>query len=104
MFSRSYILLCLLLTLALPNAETRPFAPTNSSLLQGEKKAEGGRRIGSFAPRCDHKCYGCMPCEAIQVPATNGGGGGGAAAGVQQYTNYEPEGWKCKCGPALYSP
>ncbi|KAH0691054.1 hypothetical protein KY285_018257 [Solanum tuberosum] len=53
--------------------------------------------IGSSPPSCEHKCYGCMPCEAIQVPTNTG------RVGVQ-YTNYEPEGWKCKCGPAFYTP
>ncbi|KAK4395107.1 Coatomer subunit zeta-1 [Sesamum angolense] len=31
------------------------------------KKAVGGSR----PPSCEHKCYGCMPCEAIQVPTTS---------------------------------
>ncbi|KAL7152388.1 hypothetical protein ABFS83_04G093900 [Erythranthe nasuta] len=55
------------------------------------------QRAGSSPPSCAHKCYGCMPCEAIQVPTTT------RRVGVQ-YTNYEPEGWKCKCGPTFYSP
>ncbi|XP_038904354.1 EPIDERMAL PATTERNING FACTOR-like protein 3 isoform X1 [Benincasa hispida] len=60
----------------------------------------GMRKIGSSPPSCEHKCYGCIPCEAIQVPtATNRH----SHVGVQ-YTNYEPEGWKCKCGPSFYSP
>lgn len=53
-------------------------------------------RIGSRPPSCDHKCYGCSPCEATQVPTNS-------HVGIQ-YTNYEPEGWKCKCGPTFYSP
>lgn len=53
-------------------------------------------RIGSRPPTCEHKCYGCSPCEATQVPTTS-------HVGIQ-YTNYEPEGWKCKCGPTFYSP
>ncbi|CDO97892.1 unnamed protein product [Coffea canephora] len=63
----------------------------------GEEKEEVSRRIGSSPPSCDHKCFGCMPCEAIQVPTTHG------RVGVQ-YANYEPEGWKCKCGPTFYTP
>lgn len=59
----------------------------------------GMRKIGSSPPSCEHKCYGCIPCEAIQVPTTNRR----SHVGVQ-YTNYEPEGWKCKCGPSFYSP
>ncbi|OIT01096.1 PREDICTED: EPIDERMAL PATTERNING FACTOR-like protein 6 [Nicotiana attenuata] len=58
---------------------------------------EEKKMIGSSPPSCEHKCYGCMPCEAIQVPTNTG------RVGVQ-YTNYEPEGWKCKCGPAFYTP
>lgn len=54
-------------------------------------------KIGSRPPRCEDKCYGCEPCEAIQVPTTSG------RVGVQ-YTNYEPEGWQCKCGPTFYAP
>ncbi|KAM7254506.1 hypothetical protein ACFE04_003886 [Oxalis oulophora] len=27
-------------------------------------------KIGSSPPSCEHKCYGCTPCEAIQVPTT----------------------------------
>lgn len=57
------------------------------------------KKIGSSPPSCAHKCYGCMPCEAIQVPTTTG-----RVRVRVQYTNYEPEGWKCKCGPTLYSP
>ncbi|KAL6585169.1 hypothetical protein OROMI_004458 [Orobanche minor] len=56
-------------------------------------------KVGSRPPSCDHKCYGCRPCEAIQVPTTTTS----RIVGVQ-YTNYEPEGWKCKCGPTFYSP
>ncbi|KAI3670546.1 hypothetical protein L1987_87884 [Smallanthus sonchifolius] len=41
-------------------------------------------RIGSRPPSCEHKCYGCSPCEATQVPTTS-------HVGIQ-YTNYEPEG------------
>ncbi|KAK3007443.1 hypothetical protein RJ639_014990 [Escallonia herrerae] len=58
---------------------------------------KGVNKIGSSPPSCEHKCYGCMPCEATQVPTTAG------RVGVQ-YANYEPENWKCKCGPTFYSP
>ncbi|XAR49924.1 hypothetical protein NMG60_11004109 [Bertholletia excelsa] len=63
---------------------------------QGDEIGEV-KKIGSSPPSCNHKCLGCEPCEAIQVPTTS------AVVGVQ-YTNYEPEDWKCKCGPALYTP
>ncbi|KAK5792526.1 EPIDERMAL PATTERNING FACTOR-like protein 3 [Gossypium arboreum] len=64
-------------------------------------EAEIGRLgIGSGRPSCEHKCYGCSPCEAIQVPTTPG-----KHSHVSlQSANYEPESWKCKCGPTFYSP
>ncbi|XP_052176389.1 EPIDERMAL PATTERNING FACTOR-like protein 2 [Diospyros lotus] len=57
----------------------------------------GKRMMGSSPPNCEDKCFGCTPCEAIQVPATATGWG-------VQYANYEPEGWKCKCGHSIYTP
>ncbi|KAF7843518.1 EPIDERMAL PATTERNING FACTOR-like protein 3 [Senna tora] len=69
-----------------------------------EEEEEYGRRgigkVGSSPPRCEHKCYGCTPCEAIQVPSTSTRK---SHLGIQ-YANYEPESWKCKCGPSFYSP
>ena len=65
--------------------------------MEEEASYKGVNNIGSSPPSCEHKCFGCNPCEAIQVPATT------SHFGVQ-YTNYEPEGWKCKCGPSFYSP
>nr|GLL35112.1 EPIDERMAL PATTERNING FACTOR-like protein 6 [Ipomoea trifida] len=98
MIARFCCIFFLLLTFALPNVETRSFAPINAAIQVLQKgQMERGEKIGSIPPSCDHKCYGCMPCEAIQVPTTSG------TVGVQ-YTNYKPEGWKCKCGPALYTP
>lgn len=61
---------------------------------------ETGKRVsklGSTPPRCEHKCGGCVPCDPIQIPTTTG------HVGVQ-YANYEPEGWKCKCGTSYYNP
>lgn len=55
------------------------------------------KKLGSSPPNCEHKCYGCMPCEPTQVPTDT------SRVGLQ-YSNYEPEGWKCKCGPSFYSP
>ncbi|TKY64347.1 EPIDERMAL PATTERNING FACTOR protein 3 [Spatholobus suberectus] len=60
----------------------------------------GVSKIGSSPPSCEHKCYGCVPCEAIQVPSTSTRR---SHLGIQ-YANYEPESWKCKCGPSFYSP
>lgn len=61
---------------------------------------DGVSKIGSSPPSCEHKCYGCVPCEAIQVPSTSTRR---SHLGIQ-YANYEPESWKCKCGPSFYSP
>ncbi|KAJ7963205.1 Epidermal patterning factor-like protein [Quillaja saponaria] len=70
-----------------------------SSEITEEGYAKGLSKIGSSPPSCEHKCYGCTPCEAIQVPTTSR-----RSHMHIQYANYEPEGWKCKCGPSLYSP
>ncbi|CAL0322083.1 unnamed protein product [Lupinus luteus] len=70
------------------------------SVIEKEAYDRGVNRIGSSPPNCEHKCYGCTPCEAIQVPSTNN-------MHIKlslQYTNYEPESWKCKCGVSFYSP
>ncbi|XP_023523688.1 EPIDERMAL PATTERNING FACTOR-like protein 3 [Cucurbita pepo subsp. pepo] len=65
----------------------------------------GMRRMGSGRPRCEHKCYGCSPCEAIEVPTNNNNNNKKRRTHVGvQYTNYEPEGWKCKCGHSFYTP
>lgn len=62
---------------------------------------KGITKIGSTPPSCEHKCHGCTPCEAIQVPAISKTGTHHLSV---NYANYEPEGWKCKCGPSFYSP
>ncbi|KAJ8471398.1 hypothetical protein OPV22_025741 [Ensete ventricosum] len=58
----------------------------------------GLARAGSRPPSCEHKCGGCTPCTATQVPPAT------TDHLRPQYANYEPEGWKCKCGSALYNP
>ncbi|KAL6996309.1 hypothetical protein U1Q18_006443 [Sarracenia purpurea var. burkii] len=72
-------------------------AEEEADLSAGGVDDEGRNKMGSRPPSCEHKCLGCMPCEAIQMPTTT------ARVGVQ-YANYEPEFWKCKCGPSFYSP
>ncbi|GLT74576.1 hypothetical protein SLA2020_463640 [Shorea laevis] len=74
-------------------------SPREAAINSEEAIGRGGSRIGSSPPSCEHKCYGCTPCEAIQVPTNSKHNHVGL-----QYTNYEPEGWKCKCGPSFYSP
>ncbi|XP_019442594.1 PREDICTED: EPIDERMAL PATTERNING FACTOR-like protein 6 [Lupinus angustifolius] len=68
------------------------------AMLETRKEAydKGVSKIGSSPPNCENKCYGCVPCEAIQVPSKS-------HLGIQ-YANYEPESWKCKCGISFYSP
>ncbi|KAL7100148.1 hypothetical protein ACP275_09G129500 [Erythranthe tilingii] len=84
---------------------TRLLHPNHGSNIQNrqplEERAEKMREIGSRVPRCDDKCYGCMPCQPIQVPTNAAAVNGGVGV---QYTNYEPEAWKCKCGPSFYAP
>lgn len=62
-----------------------------------EEAYKGLGKLGSRPPNCDHKCGVCRPCDAIQVPSTTDH--------VRvQYANYEPEGWKCKCGTYFFNP
>ncbi|KAL4563812.1 hypothetical protein LXL04_027858 [Taraxacum kok-saghyz] len=60
-----------------------------------QKAEEELSRLGSRPPICEHKCRGCTPCSPIQVPT---------AHLAPQYANYEPEGWKCKCGSIFFNP
>ncbi|KAK9142313.1 hypothetical protein Syun_011713 [Stephania yunnanensis] len=89
---------------------SRPFAlqglnqqavELNKDIERVVKSSEGEYRgvstLGSRPPNCEHRCGGCIPCEAIQVPTTTD------RLGVQ-YANYEPEGWKCKCGSKFFNP
>ncbi|KNA14577.1 hypothetical protein SOVF_106250 [Spinacia oleracea] len=83
-------------------SETSQQAPY-SSIQDSKKTSEaesyrGMNELGSRPPDCDHKCYGCNPCVAIQVPTISGG-----HLGIQ-FANYEPISWKCKCGASFYSP
>ncbi|KAK9075743.1 hypothetical protein SSX86_004072 [Deinandra increscens subsp. villosa] len=59
------------------------------------KEEEVLSRLGSRPPRCEHRCRGCEPCSPTQVATVRFG---------PQYANYEPEGWKCKCGSVFYNP
>jgi len=76
------------------------FMDIGTSEAMQEAYGRGVSKIGSSPPSCEHKCYGCVPCEAIQVPSTSTRR---SHLGIQ-YANYEPESWKCKCGPSFYSP
>ncbi|KAK9066118.1 hypothetical protein SSX86_015520 [Deinandra increscens subsp. villosa] len=73
----------------------------DNHMMKNEEVERYGKGVGSRPPSCEHKCYGCNPCEPTQVPTVTSR----TTVGIQiQYTNYEPEGWKCKCGPTFYSP
>ncbi|OAY83039.1 EPIDERMAL PATTERNING FACTOR-like protein 1 [Ananas comosus] len=76
-----------------------------SELVGGERhpgsvnggEIEESSTLGSRPPSCEHKCGGCVPCLAIQVPT--------AMDRIElHYSNYEPEGWKCKCGSTFFNP
>ncbi|XP_012077531.1 EPIDERMAL PATTERNING FACTOR-like protein 3 [Jatropha curcas] len=62
-----------------------------------EQSFRGLSRLGSTPPNCENKCKGCVPCNAIQIPATTD-------RKRVEYANYEPEGWKCKCGSTFFNP
>ncbi|WOG99138.1 hypothetical protein DCAR_0518486 [Daucus carota subsp. sativus] len=84
------VLISTLLLLSLNSATSRPLEPQAAGGV-GVKEV-----IGSRPPRCEQRCNGCSPCEAIQVPTNH-------HVGIQ-FTNYEPEGWKCKCGKSFFTP
>ncbi|CAL1399725.1 unnamed protein product [Linum trigynum] len=74
---------------------------SNQGIGEEAYNSKGFGKIGSSPPNCEHKCYGCSPCEAIEVPTTSRSHSHGLRL---SYANYEPESWKCKCGPSFYSP
>ncbi|KAJ7965904.1 EPIDERMAL PATTERNING FACTOR-like protein 2 [Quillaja saponaria] len=69
-------------------------------------------QIGSRPPRCERRCSACEHCEAVQVPVapqvhfdrrerdipTI------AYSGGNDYSNYKPISWKCKCGDLFFNP
>ncbi|KAK7389636.1 hypothetical protein VNO78_24842 [Psophocarpus tetragonolobus] len=123
MIGRLFCFLLALQIVSFVSAVRRPFLPAQEEALKSpppytteskqgllgkegttetrKEACDGGvSKIGSSPPSCEHKCYGCVPCEAIQVPSTSNKR---SHLGIQ-YANYEPESWKCKCGPSFYSP
>ncbi|MCO5603898.1 hypothetical protein L7F22_058052 [Adiantum nelumboides] len=85
---------------------------TKKQLAQIEK------RMGSRPPLCSNKCNACNPCEAVQVPTpllrpsrSKPGPKKKVSTASDprtfvhvEYSNYQPEGWKCKCGSLIYNP
>ncbi|KAG8478570.1 hypothetical protein CXB51_028340 [Gossypium anomalum] len=74
-------------------------------------------RLGSTPPSCHNKCNGCHPCMAVPVPTIpshNRFQPGLSKAisnsmrffhpSTNQYSNYKPLGWKCRCDDHFYNP
>ncbi|CAH2053769.1 unnamed protein product, partial [Thlaspi arvense] len=75
-----------------PQAAERPvLKPSDNKEIE---EMERRRRIGSKPPSCEKKCYGCEPCEAVQVPTISS-----VPHLSPHYANYQPEGWRCHCAP-----
>ncbi|KAK7303974.1 hypothetical protein RJT34_14926 [Clitoria ternatea] len=85
-------------TVAEPTIRTQDVSRHGFDPTQQENKEalKGSTRLGSTPPRCEHKCGGCIPCYPIQIPTNSD------LLGVH-YANYEPEGWKCKCGNSYFN-
>ncbi|MCL7048458.1 hypothetical protein MKW94_017539 [Papaver nudicaule] len=103
------------------NSPSQP--PIQGYVMEDEKS-----RLGSTPPSCYNRCNNCNPCMAVQVPTpirdrlkpgllhrlvpsmkkneekkaeslySN------EATGNDQYTNYKPLGWKCRCGNHIFNP
>lgn len=80
-------------------------------------KQIGYAKIGSKPPRCERRCNSCGHCEAIQVPTNpqyNKVGKNNnspestriaySRGGGDDYSNYKPMSWKCKCGDLIFNP
>lgn len=97
-------------------AEGRPLVkPIPQSQEAGkEEKAIVRPHIGSRPPSCESKCSSCGHCEAIQVPTNPNIKDGSrnnsttvatiAYSRGDDYSNYKPMSWKCKCGNLIFNP
>ncbi|WOG84521.1 hypothetical protein DCAR_0103705 [Daucus carota subsp. sativus] len=77
---------------------------TNSimNLVSAEKS-----RLGSTPPSCHNKCNQCHPCMAVQVPAPPRplrATRFDPSSPGNNYSNYKPLSWKCRCNNHLYNP
>nr|CAD1826917.1 unnamed protein product [Ananas comosus var. bracteatus] len=70
-------------------------------------------RLGSTPPSCHNRCNTCNPCTAVQVPTlparaarlrSSESDGGGGELSFNEFANYKPLGWKCRCRDHLYDP
>ncbi|XVF61583.1 hypothetical protein PTKIN_Ptkin08bG0141500 [Pterospermum kingtungense] len=109
------ISLCFLLRFS-PASSLRQLQPSSSPDQRGLSFQEK-TRLGSTPPSCHNKCNGCHPCMAVQVPTIPShdrlqpGFTKAVADSTQffdpssnQYSNYKPLGWKCRCGDHFYNP
>ncbi|MCO5587495.1 hypothetical protein L7F22_041444 [Adiantum nelumboides] len=64
------------------------------------------KRLGSRPPMCRDKCETCFPCQAVKMVPTPIVASTAATQHVAHldYSNYDPEGWKCKCGEHIFNP
>ncbi|KAG6470916.1 EPIDERMAL PATTERNING FACTOR-like protein 1 [Zingiber officinale] len=98
-------LLSLLLVLPPPASFLDDSLLTSSS--QGMLADQEKVPLGSAPPNCRNRCNRCSPCTAVQDPAPPSGlrpGNSGCSLSVNQYSNYKPLEWKCRCGDRLYNP
>ncbi|XWS29545.1 hypothetical protein CRYUN_Cryun24cG0038100 [Craigia yunnanensis] len=109
------ISLCFFLLLLSPASclrQQQPPSPPGRGLSFEEKT-----RLGSTPPSCHNKCNGCHPCMAVQVPTLPShdrfqpGLSKVITNSMQffnpsgnQYSNYKPLGWKCRCHDHFYNP
>ncbi|XP_022774108.1 EPIDERMAL PATTERNING FACTOR-like protein 1 [Durio zibethinus] len=99
------VTLCFLLLLLLsPASSLRQLEPPSSP---DRVSIQEKTRLGSTPPSCHNKCNGCHPCMAVQVPTLPSHHRfqpGLSKAITNQYSNYKPLGWKCRCSDHFYNP
>ncbi|KAL9681695.1 hypothetical protein QQ045_013482 [Rhodiola kirilowii] len=90
--------------------------PSYNEADQKTRSETRAQMIGSRPPRCQYRCRGCGPCEAVQVPVNPQLHGRRSARSNfyktheieysrgDDVTNYKPMGWKCKCGNLFFNP
>ncbi|CAM8942990.1 unnamed protein product [Rhodiola kirilowii] len=90
--------------------------PSYNEADQKTRSETRAQMIGSRPPRCQFRCRGCGPCEAVQVPVSPQLHGRRSARSNfyktheieysrgDDVTNYKPMGWKCKCGNLFFNP
>ncbi|KAK3030439.1 hypothetical protein RJ639_039196 [Escallonia herrerae] len=93
--------------------KVKPVGPSQAVVM--EERMILRPQIGSRPPRCERRCGSCGHCEAIQVPTnpqTKSGSRNSTTASTitystntdDNYSNYKPMSWKCKCGNFIFNP